>query len=301
MTWLLNRGRQMDPNRKRMAADGSRMVLPSIRMGRSCTKGVVRCIHSHTCLMLKSLVPGEDSNTLSGGWNSVSKRFGCASTVHRSSGVYEAMHHHHHQWVFKQCHNAMSIWDISIRWAPGHTGIEGNEAADALAEAEAQHPQEPEDMASGPSSSGILWISKKELRSVKMEWWTMKKEKLSRWYRDWGLSYDTKAPSELTLPRHTLQRLLAIRSSHGDFAWYHKKFCHEDAKLQCSCGLDKTPDHMVHCRRARRLFAQWPNWPLWPPTNCTEGLAYLSQLIQHPQDFADFLQVTGFYTKICTR
>jgi len=74
----------------------------------------------------------------------------------------------------------------------------------------------------------------------------MKKQKLSRWYRDWDLSYDTKALSELALSRHILQRLIAIRTSHGDFTWYHKKFRHEEAKLQCSCGMDKTPDHIVH-------------------------------------------------------
>ena len=149
-------------------------------------------------------------------------------------------------------------------------------------------------MASGPTISGIRSIAKSKLQSVKMDWWTMKREKLSRWYRDWGLSYDTKAPPELTLPRPTLQRLLAIRSSHGDFAWYHKKFCHEDAKLECSCGMDKTPDHMVHCRRTKRLFAQWPRRPFWPPADRTEGLTFLSRLMHSLQDFADFLQATDF-------
>ena len=82
------------------------------------------------------------------------------------------------QWAYKQCHNAMSIWDISVKWAPGHTGIEGNEAADALADAEADHPQEPEGMASRPTISGIRSIAKSQLQSVKMDWWAMNKQKL---------------------------------------------------------------------------------------------------------------------------
>ena len=156
-------------------------------------------------------------------------------------------------------------------------------------------------MASRPTLSGIRSIAKSCLQSAKTEWWATKKQKSSRWYKDWNLTYDTKAPPELALPRHILQRLIAIRTNHGDFAWYHKKFCHEDAKLECSCGMDKTPDHIVHCRRTRRLFGQWPNRPHWPPADRTEGLTYLSQLLNNPQDFADFLQATNFYTNICTR
>ena len=38
------------------------------------------------------------------------------------------------QWAFHQCQDAMAIHNISIRWSPGHTGIEGNEAADLLAD-----------------------------------------------------------------------------------------------------------------------------------------------------------------------
>ena len=205
------------------------------------------------------------------------------------------------QWAFKQCHNAMSIWDISVKWAPGHTEIEGNEAADALAEVEAQHPQEPEGMASQPTISGIRSIAKGKLQSVKLDWWATKKQKLSRWYNDWNLTYETKTPPELSLPRHILQRLIAIRTTHGDFAWYHRKFHHEEAKLECGCGMDKTPDHIIHCRRTTRLFSKWPNRPLWPPTDRKEGLTYLSQLMTSPQDFADLLQVTEFYTNICTR
>src|SRR5271168_525072 len=71
----------------------------------------------------------------------------------------------------------------------------------------------------------------------------------SRWYKKWGLDYQMKLPPELNLPRATLHRLLAIRSSHGDFSWYHTKFNHKDAKLVCSCGQPKSPEHLVFCRK----------------------------------------------------
>ena len=156
-------------------------------------------------------------------------------------------------------------------------------------------------MASQPTISGIRSIAKSYLQSAKMGCWAIKKQKSSRWYRDWDLTYDTKAPPELALPRHILQRGIAIRTSHRYFAYYHRKFCHEEAKLECSCGMDKTPDHIVHCKYTTRLFAQWPNRPHWPLTNRNEGHHYLSQHMKSPQDFADLLQVTEFYTRRCTR
>lgn len=196
----------------------------------------------------------------------------------------------------------MSCADVSVRWCPGHTGIQGNEEADALADAEAQNPQAPTGQAGHPTLSGIRSIAKRKLRSIRLEWWTTKGRKLSQWYRDWGLGYDThKAPKELSLPRNVLQRLIALRTTHGDFAWYHRKFRHDDAKLDCACGMAKSPAHLVHCSRTQRLFAQWPARPRWPPCDRKEGLEYLDQLLKSPDDFAAFLELTEFYSKICTR
>jgi ribonuclease HI len=48
----------------------------------------------------------------------------------------------------------MQAYDIKIRWAPRHTGIEGNEAADKLAGLGAQQHWDA-GLASEPTASGI--------------------------------------------------------------------------------------------------------------------------------------------------
>jgi ribonuclease HI len=159
------------------------------------------------------------------------------------------------QWAFLECHGAMDTHDISIKWAPGHLGIEGNEAADRLANLEAQHPSPPTRKAAMPTLSGIKTIARKTLRHTQQTWWSEKKTKLSKWYKSWDLDYAPRSsPKELDLPRDVLARMLSIRTRHGDFAWYHRKYNHTDTNLACSCQQDKTPepladghyDHLYH-------------------------------------------------------
>src|SRR5580692_8711959 len=141
----------------------------------------------------------------------------------------------------------MQAFDIKIRWAPGHTGIEGNEAADKLASLGALREQWDAGLASEPTICGIRSIYKDLRRDAQCSWWEKCSTKLSVWYTKWGLDYRVKLLPELELPRSVLHHLLAIRSSHGDFSWYHRKFAHEDAKLTCSCGRIKNPEHLVRC------------------------------------------------------
>ncbi|KAF1924148.1 uncharacterized protein M421DRAFT_8983 [Didymella exigua CBS 183.55] len=87
------------------------------------------------------------------------------------------------QWAFLECHSAMETHDVSIKWAPGHLGIEGNEAADRLANLEAQHPSPPTGIAAMPTLSGIKTIARKMLQHTQQTWWSNKKTKLSKWYK----------------------------------------------------------------------------------------------------------------------
>jgi ribonuclease HI len=206
------------------------------------------------------------------------------------------------QWAFLQCQGAMEVFDIQIRWSPGHTGIVGNEEADCLADLEAKSPSIPMGHAGYPTASGIRSVAKRLLNSARQDWWDARKTNLSTWYNQWNLPYiTTKTPQELELPRPTLARLLAIRSKHGDFAWYHKKFKHDDALLQCSCGRTKTPEHIVRCRKMAASFNKWPLRPISPPSTPKEGLEYLALLLSQPRDFEALLRLTNFYSKICTR
>jgi hypothetical protein len=194
----------------------------------------------------------------------------------------------------------MQAYDVKIRWAPGHTGIEGNEAADKLAGLGVLQ-QWDAGLASEPTASGIRSVYRDLRRDAQCSWWAKYNSKLSPWYKQWKLDYKVKLPPELELPRPTLHRLLAIRSAHGDFSWYHRKYVHDNAKLTCSCGRVKDPEHLVRCRKTARIFRLWPHKPLSPPADSTEGIEYLMYLMEKPADFAKLLTVTEFYSKICPR
>ncbi|OQD69635.1 hypothetical protein PENPOL_c002G03051 [Penicillium polonicum] len=87
--------------------------------------------------------------------------------------------------------------------------------------------------------------------------------------------------------------LLALRSLHGDFEWYQRRFDHEDAKLTCTYGRVKTPEHLALYRLTKRRFRRWPSRPSTPPGNRREAFLYLRSLT--PGD-AQLLQITNFYT-----
>ncbi|KAJ5032218.1 uncharacterized protein L3040_008827 [Drepanopeziza brunnea f. sp. 'multigermtubi'] len=134
-------------------------------------------------------------------------------------------------------------------------------------------------------------------------WWSASSLKLSRSYRKWGLPYLVKPLPELELPRHVLHRLLAIRTTHGDFTWYHTRFQHHDANLRCACGKRKSPLHIAFCRFTQRRFFSWPHKtrPRTPPSTIPEAYDFLKGLLNNPADFQAFLTTTEFYSKHCTR
>ncbi|KAH9859201.1 hypothetical protein J1614_012278 [Plenodomus biglobosus] len=183
------------------------------------------------------------------------------------------------QWAFLQCQETMELLDARVRWSPGHTGILGNEEADRLANLEAKHPTPPTGLAANHSASGIRSVAKSILRSAQQEWWSHKKAKLSSWYTQWKQTYDpSNTPEALQLSRRQLARLIALKARHGDFAWYHTKFQHDEARLHCSCGRIKTPEHLVLCRKVRSTFARWPLRPLGPPQALKDAIVYLRNL-----------------------
>jgi ribonuclease HI len=60
----------------------------------------------------------------------------------------------------------METHDVSIKWAPRHLGIKGNEAADRLANLEAHYLLLPTRKAALPTLAGIKSIARKALHNL---------------------------------------------------------------------------------------------------------------------------------------
>ncbi|KJZ69665.1 hypothetical protein HIM_10938 [Hirsutella minnesotensis 3608] len=132
---------------------------------------------------------------------------------------------------------------VEVHRIPGHAGIPGNEEADALAKARASLP-EPAD-----SASTLAHLRKIARQRRKEAFKTWRRASAPDQYKTLDLTTTTGCPSELALSRPLLHHLLAARTRHGDFADYHERFDHQDARLTCSCGRRKDPTHIFYCRK----------------------------------------------------
>ena len=72
----------------------------------------------------------------------------------------------------------MESHNVGIRWAPGHTGIEGNEEANRLANLGTRARQDT-GLASEPTESGVKSIMTTLRKQAKLDWWTLQQPKLS--------------------------------------------------------------------------------------------------------------------------
>ncbi|XP_044721803.1 RNase H domain-containing protein [Hirsutella rhossiliensis] len=91
-----------------------------------------------------------------------------------------------------------------IRWIPGHTNIPGNEQADALAKAGTSTRA----CRRSPTLAYLRKVARQRPKDAFKAWW------------------------EVSAPQQT---------HHGDFADYHERLNHDDARLTCSCGSNRFP------------------------------------------------------------
>ena len=104
----------------------------------------------------------------------------------------------------------------------------------------------PEPTNASPTLAFLRKTARKRPRDAFEAWWAQNEPER---YKPLGLKATIRCPPELKLRRPILHHLLAARSHHGDFADYHERFNHVDARLTCLCGRRKAPTHIFYCRR----------------------------------------------------
>lgn len=159
------------------------------------------------------------------------------------------------QWAYIRFQEAMETYDVRIRWCPGYCGVEGHEKADDLAKARSELREANSDCTQ--IAYDVRAQGRRSTKVTQEEWWRKAITRLTDRYKFFQLDHDIKCYTELVmLTREELHRYLAVRQGHGDFAWYNRRFRHDDAQTDCSCGRAKAPEHLVFRRKAP--YTKWP-------------------------------------------
>ncbi|KAF5189583.1 reverse transcriptase [Thalictrum thalictroides] len=183
----------------------------------------------------------------------------------------------------------IDVGQVKICWIPGHSGITGNEQADYEAK-KGSFLSYHEDNPSHSFSSLEKWHSLKLLRTKEV-WW---KTHLHTNYTQLEINTIPAFPKELLLSRKALGRIISLRTGHGDFAAYHKRFGHTNSNENCLCGSSKTRLHLFFCRILRRRG--------YRPKGSINQL--LPKLLGTPEGailLTKWLEQTKFFEEICTR
>ncbi|EXU95102.1 reverse transcriptase domain protein [Metarhizium robertsii] len=179
---------------------------------------------------------------------------------------------------------ALAHGNTTVRWIPGHTNIAGNEQADALAKAGCSRPAPPDAL---PTLVHLRRVARKQPREAFDAWWTTAAPER---YKPLKLKASTRCAPDLATPRPALHHLLAARTHHGDFADYHRRFKHANARPTCSCGRPKEPKHLFYCRKMppHHRLRLAPS----PETAVNQALG---------KEFVKMADNCGFFEKICPR
>lgn len=174
---------------------------------------------------------------------------------------------------------------IRIRWTPGHLNILGNEEADKAAKEGATLPYPTQPYC---TLASLQRLAKEKAKDSLAQLWSVTAPQS---YQDLGIRYLSDT-TELGLKRGALGRIPASRSCHGDFAAYHRRFNHQDATLNCTCGRPKTPLHFYFCSKskARQLVRKAPT---------RDSISYLLGTTKGAQALADWITDSRFFIDTC--
>lgn len=180
---------------------------------------------------------------------------------------------------------------VAIRWCPGHSAVQGNETADALAKLACQGQPPPWVKTTIARAKGKI---KEAFCARNEKFW---QESAPQRYIDLGIKMPKHAPPELRLPRKHLSRLIAARTGHGDFAAYHERFGHREFVRTCECGREKTPEHFIFCSLGKRR-SHIPT----PCGTCVPArLKHILGTSGGARSFAKWCETTSFFDDIQKR
>lgn len=206
------------------------------------------------------------------------------------------------QVIFAEITEAVKLWKsrkrlphtrtgmVRIHWIPGHSGIKGNEIADREAK-KATSTLNPVLDCKRSFASLEQWHKTKS-NQVRETWW---KEHAPKTYIQLEINDAPPIPKELLLRRKALGKIIAARTGHGDFAAYHNRFGHMNAKIHCQCGSLKTPTHFFYCRKVRRRSRYRP------PGSINSLLPNLLGTPEGAFKLVKWLENTKYFEQICLR
>lgn len=134
---------------------------------------------------------------------------------------------------------------IYVRWVPGHSEITGDKKADKEARAALGQLSPKFSTSEKIILAYLRRLMHRERRELIDKWWS---EACQKQYKQLDFQMHRKKPPEHLLSHHLLQKLIAARIGHGNFADYYRRFHHEGTILECAYGKETNKTNFIRFR-----------------------------------------------------